>query len=254
MGVGAAVAVLLLFLAAFAAIYFIAQQFQFVLGYGPLETGVRLLPLAAAVSLGALTSGRIAPRLGVRGTVVAGMLLAAAGILLMTAADADSGYPIFAAALALLGLGIGLAEPPATDAIMDRFPEDDLGAAGGLNDTAIELGGSLGIAILGSVLASRYQESIAGFLDAAPLPKLTGDMAVQADYAMEVSRESVGGATLVAQEMATNPFASSYAEPLREAAGSAFADAIGQASLVGGLALVVGAFVVAVILPGRTRI
>lgn len=251
---GAAVAVLLLFLAAFAAIYFIAQQFQFVLGYGPLETGVRLLPLAAAVSLGALTSGRIAPSLGVRGTVVAGMLLAAAGILLMTAADADSGYPVFAAALALLGLGIGLAEPPATDAIMDRFPEDDLGAAGGLNDTAIELGGSLGIAILGSVLASRYQESIAGFLDAAPLPKLTGDMAAQADYAMEVSRESVGGATLVAQEMATNPFASSYAEPLREAAGSAFADAIGQASLVGGLTLVVGALVVAVILPGRARI
>ncbi|MGW4481217.1 MFS transporter [Rhodococcus triatomae] len=249
---GATLAVLLLFLAAFAAIYFVAQQFQFVLGYGPLETGIRLLPLAAAVSLGALSSGRISPRLGVRGTVVAGMLFAAAGVLLMARVDAGAGYLAFAVPLVLLGLGIGLAEPPATDAIMDRFPENDLGAAGGLNDTAIELGGSLGIAILGSVLASTYQGSIAGFIDDAPLPALTGDMAAQADYAMEVSRESVGGATLVAQEMANNPFASSYAEPLREAAGSAFADAIGHASLVGGLALAIGAVVVAVILPGRS--
>ncbi len=247
---GASLAVLLLFLAAFGALYFLAQQFQFVLGYGPLETGVRLLPLAVAVTAGALISGKLAPRVGVRATVLAGMTSAAIGVLAMVPADADSGYLAFAVPLVLLGLGIGLAQPPATDAVMDRFPENDLGAAGGLNDTAIELGGSLGIAILGSVLATRYQDSIAGFVESAPLPTLTGEMAAQADYAMEVSSESVGGATLVAQELAANPFTSSYAEPLREAAAVAFADAIGQASLVGGLTLAVGAVVVAVILPG----
>ncbi|MGW0175633.1 MFS transporter [Rhodococcus sp. NPDC003322] len=249
---GATLAVLLLFLAAFGAIYFVAQQFQFVLGYGPLETGVRLLPLAAAVSVGALAAGRVAPRVGVRWAIVAGMAIAAAGVLLLVRVDAGSGYLDFAVPLVLLGLGIGLAEPPATDAIMDRFPDDDLGAAGGLNDTAIELGGSLGIAILGSILAAGYKESIAGFIDAAPLPTLTGDMAAQADYAMQVAGESVGGATLVAQELSANPLASSFAEPLREAAGVSFADAIGQASLVGGLALAVGALVVALILPGRS--
>ncbi|GAA4473460.1 MFS transporter [Rhodococcus olei] len=250
---GATLAVLLLFLAAFGAIYFIAQQFQFVLGYGPLETGVRLLPLAAAVSIGALAGGRIAPRLGVRATVVAGMALAAAGVLLMVRVDAASGYADFALPLVLLGLGIGIAEPPATDAIMARFPEDDLGAAGGLNDTAIELGGSLGIAVLGSILAAGYKDSIAGFIDSAPLPTLTGNLAAQADYAMEVSRESVGGATLVAQELAANPIVASYAQPLRDAAGAAFTDAIGTASLAGGLALAAGALIVAVILPGRSE-
>lgn len=250
---GATLAVLLLFLAAFGAIYFVAQHFQFVLGYGPLETGVRLLPLAAAVSIGALVGGRLAPRHGVRLPVVAGMLLAAAGVLLTVRADGNSAYLGFAIPLVLLGLGIGVAEPPATDAIMGRFPEDDLGAAGGLNDTAIELGGSLGIAILGSVLAGAYEDSIAGFIDSAPLPQLTGEMAAQADYAMEVSRESVGGATLVAEELAANPLAASYAQPLRDAAGAAFADAIGQAGLVGGIALVVGTLVVTAILPGRPR-
>lgn len=249
---GATLAVLLLFLAAFGAIYFVAQQFQFVLGYGPLETGVRLLPLAAAVSLGALVSSRVAPRIGVRWAISTGMVTAAAGVLLLVRSDTGSGYLDFAAALTLLGLGIGLAEPPATDAIMDRFPEDDLGAAGALNDTAIELGGSLGIALLGSVLAAGYKASIAGFVDSAPLPTLSGELAAQADYAMQVSRESVGGATLVAQELAANPLASSFAQPLRDAAGAAFADAIGQASLVGGVTLAVGAAVVAVILPGRS--
>ncbi|TQF73465.1 MFS transporter [Rhodococcus spelaei] len=249
---GATLAVLLVFLAAFGAIYFIAQQFQFVLGYGALETGVRLLPLAVAVSVGALVSGRLAPRIGLRGTVVAGMALAAAGVLLLTRADGGSGYLDFAVPLILLGLGIGIGEPPATDAIMGRFPDSDLGAAGGLNDTAIELGGSLGIAILGSILASAYKQSVAPYLDAAPLPKLSGDLAAQADLAMEVSRESVGGATIVAQELAANPLSARYAEPLHDAASVAFADAITQASLVGGLTLLVGAALVALILPGRS--
>ncbi|MFI6431936.1 MFS transporter [Rhodococcus oryzae] len=249
---GSTLAVLLLFLSAFGAIYFIAQEFQFVLGYGPLETGVRLLPLAAAVTAGAVVSGRITPRIGVRSAIVAGMVLAAAGVLLLTRVDGGSGYLDFLVPLVLLGAGIGLSEPPATDAIMGSFPDNDLGAAGGLNDTAIELGGSLGIAILGSILAARYKDSIAGFIDGAPLPQLGGDLAAKADYAMEVSRESVGGAALVAQELAGNPLSASYAQPLLEAASTSFADAIASASLAGGLALAVGAVLVAVILPGKS--
>ena len=128
---GATLAVLLLFLAAFGAIYFISQQFQFILGYGALETGVRLLPLAIAVSIGAVVSGRITPLIGVRASIVGGMVVAAIGVLILTQVDGDSGYWMFAVPLILLGLGIGLSEPPATDAIMDNFSEDDLGAAGG---------------------------------------------------------------------------------------------------------------------------
>ncbi|WP_424809667.1 MFS transporter [Rhodococcus sp. 27YEA15] len=249
---GAALAVLLLFLAAFGAIYFISQQFQFILGYGALETGVRLLPLAIAVSVGAVAGGRITPIIGTRTCIAGGMLVAAAGILILTQVDDSTRYWLFAASLVLLGLGIGLSEPPATDAIMGNFSEDELGAAGGLNDTAIELGGSLGIAILGSILAASYKDSIAAFLTGMPLPQLTGELAQQAAYAIEVSGESVGGAALVAQEMAGNPISAAHAQPLLDAASSAYADAIAATSWAGGLTLLVGALVVAFVLPANT--
>ncbi len=89
---------------------------------------------------------------------------------------------------------------------MGSFPDKDLGAAGGLNDTAIELGGSLGIAILGSVLASAYKDGIAGFLAALPVPKLTGAQADLVAQGLQASGESVGGAAIVAEELAKNPF------------------------------------------------
>ncbi|WP_277369845.1 MFS transporter [Rhodococcus rhodochrous] len=246
---GACVSVLLLFLVAFGAIYFVAQQFQFVLGYGPLETGLRLLPLAVTVSLGAALSGRLAPRLGARILVGAGMVAAAAGILTLTVTDAASGFTPFLISLLLLGLGIGLATPPSTDLIMGGFPDSDLGAAGGLNDTAVEFGGSLGIAVLGSILATTYHREISGFLDGLPLADLTGPMADQAAMAIEAAGDSVGGAAIVAEELAANPFAASYAQPLLDASSAAFAQSISSASLVAGIVLLVGAAAVTALLP-----
>ncbi|WP_430333155.1 MFS transporter [Rhodococcus sp. ACT016] len=248
---GASLAVMLMFLAAFGSMFFIAQQFQFVLGFGPLDTGVRLLPLAVAVSVGAAASARLAPRIGTRAIVAGGMLVAATGILLLVRVDGASTYLDFVPTLLLVGVGIGLAVSPATDVIMGSFPEKDLGAAGGLNDTAIELGGSLGIAILGSVLASAYKDGITGFLAAIPIPKLTGPQADLVAQGLQASGESVGGAAIVAEELAKNPFGASQARPLMDAATVAFADAIERASLVGGLALAIGAVVVAVVLPAR---
>lgn len=246
---GACMSVLLLFLVAFGAIYFVAQQFQFVLGYGPLETGLRLLPLAATVSLGAALSGRLAPRLGARILVGAGMIAAAAGILTLTVTDGASGFTPFLISLLLLGLGIGLATPPSTDLIMGGFPDSDLGAAGGLNDTAVEFGGSLGIAVLGSILATTYHREISGFLDGLPLANLPGPMADQAAMAIEAAGDSVGGAAIVAEELAANPFAASYAQPLLDASSAAFAQAISSASLVAGIVLLVGAAAVTALLP-----
>ena len=248
---GACLSVLLLFLASFGAIYFVAQHFQFVFGYSPLDTGLRLLPLAGAVSIGSAVSGRLAPRLGARVAIGAGTAVAAAGVLALALVDDGSGYGLFLVSLVLLGLGIGLAAPPATDLVMSGFPESDLGAAGGLNDTAVELGGSLGIAVLGSVLATTYQREISGFLTGLPLATLDGPMAAQADTAVAAAGDSVGGAAIVAEELAKNPFVSSYAQPLLDASASAFSQAITSASLVGGLALAVGAVVVVAALPRR---
>ena len=80
-------------------IYFVAQQFQFVFGYSPFETGVRLLPLAVSVSIGAALSGRATPRLGGRVVVGAGLAVGALGVLSLTFLDAASGYGLFFFAL-----------------------------------------------------------------------------------------------------------------------------------------------------------
>lgn len=247
----ACLAVLLLFLVTFGVIYFVAQQFQFVLGYAPLETGLRLLPLAVTVSLGAALSGRLAPRFGARLAVAGGTIAAAAGVLVLAILDLSAGYPPFLTSLLLVGFGIGLATPPSTDLIMGGFPEDDLGAAGGLNDTAVEFGGSLGIALLGSVLATTYHREISVFLDGLPLDTVSGPMAEQAATAIEAAGDSVGGAAIVAEELAAHPFAKTYAQPLLDASSAAFGQAISSASLVAGIVLLVGTVAVAVLLPRR---
>ena len=246
---GSALSVGTLMFVAFGAIYFVTQQFQFVLGFGPLETGLRLLPLAVAVSAGSMLSSWISRRFGIRVTIVVGLLVAGSGVLSTTFVDGTSGYANYVALLVLLGAGIGMAAPPATDALMGSFDEDDLGAAGGLNDTAMELGGALGIAVLGSVLATGFKDSIAGFLSSLSLPALTGPQADLVAEAMDAAGDSVGGATLVAEEMTKNPLTSARAGELTNAAAEAFADAVVRASWAGAAALAVGAVVVAIILP-----
>ncbi|KPI11506.1 major facilitator superfamily MFS_1 [Actinobacteria bacterium OK074] len=151
---GSMLAVLFFFFGTFGAIYYSTQFLQFILGYTPLETGVRLLPLAGAVFAGAAVTGRLTPKLGVKAMVVTGMVIGTAGVFLLTLVDKGSTYTDFLAPMVMLGFAIGLSVSPATDTIMGSFPEAELGVGGGANDTSMELGGSLGIAILGSLLAT----------------------------------------------------------------------------------------------------
>ncbi|MFD9632419.1 MFS transporter, partial [Streptomyces violascens] len=167
---GSLLAVALFFLAVFGAFYFLTQHLQFVLGYTPLETGIRMLPLAGAVFVGSALTGFLTPRLGMKVTVTAGMVAGTVALALLTRVDAGSGYGDFLAPLIILGVAIGLALSPCTDAIMGAFPEAELGVGGAVNDTSLELGGSLGIAILGSVLASSYSSHLADATAGSKLP------------------------------------------------------------------------------------
>jgi predicted MFS family arabinose efflux permease len=234
---GANLAVTLFFLAAFGSIYYLTQHLQFVLGYGPLATGVRLLPLAGAVFAGAAVTGVLTPRAGMKITVVVGMALGTAGVLLLARVGDGSGYGDFLAPLLLLGLAIGLSVSPCTDTIMGAFPEQQLGVGGAVNDTSLELGGSLGIAILGSILASTYTSGV-GAAVGGRLPAPAADAA----------GESIGGALTVAHKIGPGPAAA-----LVRAADHAFAHAVAHTSLVGGVILGVGTVVVAVLLPGAGR-
>jgi EmrB/QacA subfamily drug resistance transporter len=245
---GSSLAVMLLFLSAFAVIYYVAQYLQAIFGYGPLETGIRLLPLAVAVTIGSLLSGILMRWVSGKWLIVTGMLLGAGGVLTLTQADASSTYFSYLVALSLLGLGMGLSEPPATDTIMGGFNEGELGAAGGLNDTAIELGGSLGIAFLGSILATTYDERLvaetAGQTAAVP-EALRG----QVDGALERASDSVGAGAGVAEHLASDPNTATLADMLMQSVTSSYAEAVVTTSWVAGLVLAVGAVAVALILP-----
>ncbi len=213
---------------------------QFVLGYSAIATGVRLLPLAGAVFVGAAVTSLAGRRFGPRPTILAGMTIAASGVLLLTGIDGASTYDDFLAPLILLGLGIGLSLSPCTDTIMGLFPEADLGVAGGLNDTALELGGALGVAILGLVLATSYRTSLDGTI-AVRLPAA----------ALASARGSVGNALAVAQQVAHSRLGgATQAQALRQAIDSSFAHAVSHTSLIAAVVMLAGAVVVLAVLPG----
>ena len=238
---GSMMAVLFFFFGTYGAIYYATQFLQFVLGYSALETGVRLLPLAAAVSLGAAVTGRLTPKLGMKPMVVTGMVLGTAGVLLLTQVDKTSTYGDFLPTMLLLGFAIGLSVSPATDTIMGSFPENELGVGGGANDTALELGGSLGIAILGSLLGTTYKDK---------LTDLVGGQLPAA--ALDTAKDSVGGGLAVAQQIAKTPSAGPrQAQALVDAVHEAFAHGVAQTSLVGGIIMAAGTLIVLAVLPGR---
>ncbi|MET9286702.1 MFS transporter [Nocardia beijingensis] len=238
---GANLAVLLFFLAAFGAIYYVTQHLQFVLGYDALATGVRLLPLAGAVFAGSAITGVLRPRLGLRTMVVAGMLLGVLALVALIRVDADSGYAAFAGPLVLMGLAIGLSVSPATDTIMDAFPERLLGVGGAVNDTSVELGGTLGIAILGSLLGTAYGDEIA--------PLVTGRMPTEA---ADAAQDSIGGALVVAQRIDEAGMHQQAAQ-LVSAADAAFAHAVSHTSLIAAIVLAIGTLAVAALLPGKHK-
>ncbi|WP_405988484.1 MFS transporter [Streptomyces sp. NBC_00986] len=238
---GSMTAVLFFFFGTFGAIYYATQFLQFVLGYDALETGVRLLPLAGAVFLGAVVTGRLTPKLGMKPMVVTGMVLGTVGVLLLTQVDKASTYGDFLPTMMLLGFAIGLSVSPATDTIMGSFPENELGVGGGANDTALELGGSLGIAILGSLLGTTYKDKltdlVGGHLPAA---------------ALDTAKDSVGGGLAVAQQIAKTPSAGpQQAQALVDAVHEAFAHGVARTSLVGGIIMAAGTLIVLAVLPGR---
>jgi EmrB/QacA subfamily drug resistance transporter len=264
---GSNLAVALFFLAVFGAFYYLTQHLQFVLGYSALETGLRMLPLAGAVFAGSALTGLLTPRVGMKWTVTTGMVGGTAALALLTRIDASSSYGDFVAPLVVLGLAIGLALSPATDAIMGAFPESELGVGGAVNDTSIELGGSLGIAILGSLLATSYSDHLQDATAGSKLPAAGLDAAqdsVGAGYTVaqgigEQARQAAaraaraGDPQQAAQLKAQADQLATGARQMADAVGSSFSDAVAHTSLVGAIVLGAGTLLVAILLPNRMR-
>jgi EmrB/QacA subfamily drug resistance transporter len=181
------IAISLAFFALFGTIFFLTQYLQQILGYSPFEAGLRTLPVAAGLILGGPLSARFAERIGTKLVVAAGLALVAAGLGMLTLADADSGYGLVAAALVVLGFGMGNAMAPATEAIMGSLPLAKASIGSAVNDATRTTGGALGVAVLGSVLSSGYRGGMEDTVAGMPGPaaeaaegSLAGGMAVAA--------------------------------------------------------------------------
>jgi EmrB/QacA subfamily drug resistance transporter len=233
-------AVTVSFFTLFGFIFLITQYFQFVRGYGPLETGVRLLPVALSVGAGSVAGTQLAVRAGTKLVVTAG-LVAVAGFYGWVAAtiSATLAYGVIAAQMVVYGLGMGLTSAPATESIMGAISRAKAGVGSAINDSTRLIGGTLGVAVIGSVYASVYASRLA-----AALPP-----AVPAPVAA-IAHQSVGAAYVAAGKIADlgHP---ALGLALHHAATNAFLRGLTIGALVAGGVAVAGALLAVLFLPAQ---
>jgi hypothetical protein len=170
----ACLSVTLVFFAMFGMVFFLAQYLQFVLGYSPLAAGQRLIPVATLV-LGAPIGIKLSERIGSKVVVVAGLSIVAGALWLLSTTTTSTGYGRVAEVLMLIGFGMGAVMAPATEAIMGALPRAKAGVGSAVNDTIRQIGGALGVAVLGSILSSVYGERLGGTIDGQPVPGAAKD-------------------------------------------------------------------------------
>ena len=141
--------------------FFLATQYlQYVKGYTPLEAGVRTLPSAAVMVADLAAEPRIVERFGVRATTRLGFVFVITGFIIMSQLQVDSSYFVFMIGLMILAGGMALIMPPSTSSIIGSLPLAKAGVGSAVNDVTREVGGAIGIAVMGSVLNSVYRSSI----------------------------------------------------------------------------------------------
>ncbi|HEY0520542.1 MAG TPA: MFS transporter [Ilumatobacteraceae bacterium] len=159
---------ILIFLAMFGVMFLITQYFQLVLGYSPLGASVRFLPMSPIMVLVATRTPRLAARFGAHRVVATGLSLVAIALLMFRGLNTDTSYLYVLGSIVPLTTGIALAMSPMTASIMSAVPSRRAGAGSAMNDATRELGAALGVAVLGSLAASRYSNSVARAIDAVP--------------------------------------------------------------------------------------
>jgi EmrB/QacA subfamily drug resistance transporter len=232
----ASVSVTLVFFALMGTSFVLTSYLQTVMGFSALDAGVRMLPLAAGLVIGARTSVRLVARVGTKPVVSGGLVIVAGALVLLSTADVDSGYGLVAAAEALMGLGMALCMAPATEAIMGSLPPSRAGIGSAVNDVVREVGGTLGVAVIGSVLTSAYAPAMDGATSGLP------------SQAADAASDSVGAAHQVAATLGGDA-----AARLVSAADHAFVDAMSTTMGIAAAVALAGALVALAFLPSRAR-
>ena len=231
----ASLAVGFVFFALMGVVYFLTTYLQSVMGYTALEAGIRMLPVAIGMVSATKVSVVLAERAGTKVAVALGMSTVAGALYVISTCGVDTGYGRVALALGMLGTGMSLAMSPATESIMGSLPKAKAGIGSAMNDVVREVGGTLGVAVLGSVLASGY----GGSMDGEAVAGLPADAA-------EAAGDSVGGAHEVAAQMGGEA-----AGRLIHLADQAFVDAMTTTALLAAGVALVGALIAAAFLPSR---
>ncbi|WP_405488594.1 MFS transporter [Nocardia sp. NBC_00511] len=157
------------YFAAFGFLFLITQYFQGVKELTPLEFGIHSLPFAVAVGFGAPIATMLAQRFGTTAMLVSGLLILAVAMYIAGQATVETPYvgPIVVSMI-LMGLGFAVVQGPATESIMGSVPLNEAGAGSAVNDTTREVGGALGVAVLGSVMTSTYTSHIGARIQSVP--------------------------------------------------------------------------------------
>jgi EmrB/QacA subfamily drug resistance transporter len=220
------------FFALMGTIFFLTQYLQDVLHYSALAAGVRVVPVSIGMIAGAGAATKLTDRMGTKLAVTAGLTTVAAGLGILSFASVDSGYGLVAAALSVIGLGMGLAMAPATDSIMGAVPADRASVGSAVNDTTRMVGGTLGVAVLGSILSSGYRARV--------------DVSALHGAAAHAAHDRLQGALYVAGRIGGE-----RGQQLASSANHAFVGAMNTTVLVAmGFALG-GALLAALLLPSR---
>jgi EmrB/QacA subfamily drug resistance transporter len=228
----ASMSVTFVFFSLMGTIFFLTQYLQDVLHYSPLAAGVRIVPVSVGLIAGAGAATRLNERIGTRFVVALGLAICAGGLAILSGAAVDSGYALVAAALTVLGLGMGLAMAPATDSIMGAVPHDKASLGSAVNDTTRMVGGTLGVAVLGSILSSGYRARV--------------DVAQLHGAAAHVAHDRLQGALAVAARVGGEP-----GRRLASSASSAFVSSMDTTLLVAGAIALAGSLLALALLPSR---
>ncbi|HEV2013303.1 MAG TPA: DHA2 family efflux MFS transporter permease subunit [Candidatus Dormibacteraeota bacterium] len=220
--------------ALFGVMFILTPYIQIVLGNDAQATGIKLLPLIAGVIVGAVIGNVLAARLGARIGVSAGLVVTAAGLLGFSRIGADAGYGPVAAALAVIGIGLGIALPTTLDIILGTLPPSQTGAGSALTRALQQIAATFGVAILGSILNNAYQAQIGPQVAALP------------SGAREVALGSVAGAHAVAAH-----FPAPIGAALARAANEAYTQGMTEVMLVSAALVLAAAIAIAVFLPAR---
>jgi DHA2 family multidrug resistance protein-like MFS transporter len=202
--------------------FLVTQYLQFGRGYSPLEAGLAGLPVALAFVAFSPRSATLAERYGAARVMALGLAIVAVGFGVLTTLTPDTPYLVLAAAFALLGAGMSITAAPATSEIMTSVPLSKAGVGSAVNDTTRELGGALGIALLGSIANTAYRSGID--LDRVQLPAGARAAAGESIGAASAIADRVpGGGDVVAQ--AASAFTNAFTLTNTVAAGIALAAA-----------------------------